>query len=84
MPKIRKAVIYDVVESDIREDKFSGKRYQYGNFVRVQDETGEIHIFTNGSLNGISPENRVEGKKGTIQYRSTPFMGLWYFKAEEE
>jgi hypothetical protein len=81
----RKAVeIIAVKGPDIRvSDPFTGKRSDYGNYVRVAEvhygrATGKEHVFINGSINQIAPENREVGKRGFISWSN----GLPYFSVK--
>lgn len=69
-----RAVISEIVESDIHEDQFGG-RYEYGNFVRVKvlDETAgwqKEYIFGNSGPFSIPFDQRVVGNEGLLQWAS--------------
>jgi len=77
----RKAEIIEVVPSKIKRSAFSGKAYEYGNYVKVLDDKGEIHNFINGSINSI--QDAEVGMRGTVSFVRSASYGLWFWRANE-
>jgi hypothetical protein len=76
------AIVVKVVPSKIEKDAFSGKRYEVGNYVLVQEiASGALHTFINGSINGVKPELRVVDTGGNITWQRSASYNLPFFSA---
>ena len=84
-PETHPAEVIEVAPSDIREsDPFTGKRSDYGNFVRVREtNTGVEHIMRNGSMNQVAPQDRVVGRKGTVSWMRGSYYNLPIFQSQQ-
>lgn len=82
MNKTHKAEVIEIVPPKVQIDSFTGQRYQIGNYVVVKDETGQLHNFINGSMNGIV--NPEVGMKGIVTYHSSSSYGLWFFTRDKK
>jgi len=78
MNKARKAVITEVKANWYDRDPWT-QRMMAGH-VRAKDETGEEHIFVNGSPNRVL-DVKV-GDEGTVEYVSAGSMALWHWSAK--
>lgn len=83
LPKPIEGEVVKVIGSDIREERFSGRRYEYGNQVHVKDKDGKLHIFINGSMNQVPERLRIIGQKGWVKWMRGTTFSLEYFTDEK-
>jgi hypothetical protein len=64
------ATVVEVVPSRIGPpDRFDGRRYDTGNFVRVrEDASGQSYVLMNGSINACPEELRVVEQLGFLYW----------------
>ena len=76
------AIVVKVVPSKIEVEHFSGKRFEVGNCVIVQEVTSrQLHTFINGSMNQVSIELRRVNAVGFIVWHRSASYNLPFFNA---
>lgn len=76
------AIVVKVVPSKIEVEHFSGKRFEVGNYVIVQEVTSrQFHTFINGSMNQVPVELRMVDTVGFITWHRSASYNLPFFGA---
>ena len=76
------AIVVKVVPSKIEVDSFSGKRFEVGDYVIVQEVTSrQLHTFINGSMNQVPLELRQVDQQGFIVWHRSVSYNLPFFGA---
>lgn len=76
------AIVVKVVPSKVEVDSFSGKRYEVGNYVIVQEVASrQLHTFINGSMNQVPVELRRVNSVGFIVWHRSASYNLPFFTA---
>jgi hypothetical protein len=76
------ATVVKVVPSKIEVEAFSGKRFEVGNYVVVQEnDSKRLHTFINGSMNQIPIGLRTVGTEGFITWHKSVSYNLPFFSA---
>ena len=76
------AIVVKVVPSKIEVEHFSGKRFEVGNYVIVQEVTSrQLHTFINGSMNQVPIELRKVDTVGFIVWHRSASYNLPFFTA---